>query len=65
MPKMKTKKTLVKKIKVSNSGKVLRRKTGQNHFNAKDTGSETRAKRGDVRLTKGDEKNVKKALCIN
>ncbi len=62
---MKTKKTLVKKIKVSNSKKVLRRKTGQNHFNAKDTGAETRAKRGDVRLAKSDEKNVKKALCIN
>ncbi len=65
MPKMKTKKTLVKKIKVTSKDKILRRKTNQNHFNGKDTGAETRAKRGDVRLAKGDEKNVKKALCIN
>jgi len=62
MPKIKTRKALVKKVKISKGGKVRRRSTGQNHFNAKETGSATRAKRSDKQLFKTDEKNVKKAL---
>ncbi len=62
MPKIKTRKSLVKKVKVSKNGKVTRRASGQNHFNSKDTGSETRAKRKDKRLSKKDEQNVLKAL---
>lgn len=62
MPKIKTRKALVKKVKVSKGGKVTRRATGQNHFNSKDTGAETRLKRKDRRLFKTDEKNVLKAL---
>jgi ribosomal protein L35 len=62
MPKMKTNKALVKKVSVSKNDKVLRRSTGQNHFNAKESGSKTRSKRSDKRLFKTDEKNVLKAL---
>jgi ribosomal protein L35 len=62
MPKMKTKKALVKKIKVTKKKKVFRRFTNQNHFNSKDTGKTGRNKRKDRRLFKTDEKNVLKAL---
>lgn len=62
MPKLKTRKAVVKKFKVSKKKKVLRRKTGQNHFNAKETGKRGRHKKGYVRLFKTDENNVKKAL---
>lgn len=62
MPKLKTYKALAKKVKVTKSGKVFRRSSGQNHFNSKDTGDETRTKRQDKRLSKSDEKNVLKAL---
>jgi len=62
MPKIKTNKALVKKIRVSKNGKIFRRSTGQNHFNAKEGGSVTRAKRSDQRLFKTDEKNIHKAL---
>lgn len=62
MPKLKTKKALVKKFKVTKNGKVTRRKTGQNHYNSKETGAEGRAKKGDVRLFKADEKNILKAM---
>jgi large subunit ribosomal protein L35 len=62
MPKIKSNKALLKKIKVTKSGKVIRRKTGQNHFNAKESGNITRRKRRDQRLFKTDEKNIKKAL---
>jgi ribosomal protein L35 len=62
MPKLKTHKALIKRIKISKGKKVSRRATGQNHYNSKDTGNETRNKRKDVRLFKADEKNVLKAL---
>ena len=62
MPKLKTKKALVKKIKVTKNNKVLRRKTGQNHYNSKETGKVGREKKGTVRLFKADEKNVLKRL---
>ena len=62
MPKLKTKKALVKKIKVSKRKKVLRRFTNQNHFNSKETGKTGRNKKRDRRLFKTDEKNILKAL---
>lgn len=65
MPKLKTKKALVKKIKLTGKKKVIRRKTGQNHFNSKETGKKGREKKSDVRLFRADEKNVLKALPYN
>ena len=62
MPKLKTRKALVKKIKVTKNRKVLRRTTGQNHYNSKETGAVGRQKKGDLRLFKADEANVLKAL---
>lgn len=62
MPKLKTNKALAKRIKISKRKKVLRRATGQNHFNSKETGKVGRAKKSDARLFKTDEKNVLKAL---
>lgn len=62
MPKLKTPKSLIKRIKLTKNKKVLRRATNQNHFNSKETGTKTRRKRKDVRLFKTDEKNVLKAL---
>jgi ribosomal protein L35 len=62
MPKLKTKKSLVKKFKVTKNKKVTRRKTGQNHYNSKETGAAGRAKKGDVRLFKADEQNILKAM---
>lgn len=62
MPKLKTRKALIKKIKITKKKKVLRRSTNQNHFNSKDTGDQGRRKKRDVRLFRADEKNVLKAL---
>jgi ribosomal protein L35 len=58
MPKLKTKKSVVKKFKITKRRKVLKRKTGQNHYNSKETGQEGRAKKGMERLFKTDAKNV-------
>ncbi len=61
--KQKTKKSVVKKIKITGSGKLMRRSTGHNHYNSRDTGAETRAKRRDsgFKLAK-EERNVRAAL---
>ena len=61
MSKLKTNKSAVKRFKITKH-KIQRRPVKQNHFNAKDTGKETRNKRGyrDVPLT--DEKNIRKIL---
>lgn len=42
---MKTNKSYKKRIKVTKSGKLITRKKGQNHYNAKESGSTTTAKR--------------------
>jgi ribosomal protein L35 len=63
--KLKTKKALVKKIKITKNKKVLRRATGQNHYNSKENGQVGRDKKKDLRLFKADEKNVLKALPYN
>ena len=44
--KLKTNKSITKRFKVTKNKKVLFRPLNQNHFNAKDSGNETRRKRG-------------------
>ena len=43
----KTNKSLDKRIKISGTGKIMKRPPGQNHFNSKATGDQSRDKRGD------------------
>jgi large subunit ribosomal protein L35 len=62
MPKLKTNKSVIKKVRLTKKKKVMRRKTGQNHYNSRDNGQEGRVKRKDVRLFRADEVNVLKAL---
>jgi large subunit ribosomal protein L35 len=63
MPKLKTRKAAAKKIKITKKKKILRRKSGQNHFNSKETGKKGREKKSSQRLFKTDEANlIKKSL---
>lgn len=62
MPKMKTKKSVIKKVKITRNKKVLRRSTGQNHYNSKESGQVGRAKKKDQRMFSTDEKNIVAAL---
>ena len=43
---MKTNKSYTKRLKFTKNGKIKARPKGQNHFNAKESGNTTRAKRG-------------------
>ena len=58
----KTKKALRKRVKITGSGKILKRPPRQNHFNAKDSGNKTRQKRGYVSAPNSLEKKAKALL---
>ncbi|MFZ1736258.1 MAG: 50S ribosomal protein L35 [Candidatus Moraniibacteriota bacterium] len=60
--KQKTRKSVTKKVKVTKSGKVIRRTTKQNHYNLRETKDSKRAKRRDITMTGKDAKNIKAAL---
>ncbi len=47
---MKTNKSYTKRIRVTRNGKMIVRKPGQNHFNAKQSGAQRSAKRRSVTL---------------
>jgi len=48
---MKTNKSYSKRIRVTRNGKLVVRKPGQNHFNAKASGNQRRNKRATALLT--------------
>ena len=58
MPKLKTHKGAAKRFKKTGTGKVVHRKTGQDHFNSRDTGKNTKNKRRDVSMSKTNNKNI-------
>jgi len=62
--KLKTRKAVSKRLKVTKTGKVLKRREGQGHFNARATGKQTRRKRRDLTLS-GVHKAVLKVALPN
>lgn len=63
--KLKTPKSLSKRFKITKTGKILIRKGGQDHFNARESGNVTRNKRRDVSLSEHHAPNVKKSMPYN
>ena len=61
---MKTKKSLLKRFKITKTGKILRRLSGQNHYRAKKTGEKRRKGRKWIKLSKSEIKKVKRYLQI-
>ncbi len=60
---MKTHKTISKRIKITKSGKLLKRHGGQNHFNSRDAGKITRKKRRDQGVAKVYVKSIKQLIA--
>ena len=56
------KKSISNRIKVTKTGKLIRRQMRQNHFKAGKTGSQTRHKRRDVLVSAVDVRMFKKYL---
>jgi len=62
MNKLKTKKSIAKRFKITSTGKVLHRPMHQNHFNAKATGKKRRLKRRWLEIVGAEAKAIKKLL---
>ncbi len=60
--KTKTKKSITKRFKLTKTGKLLRRATGQNHNRSKQTGKAKRQKRKWVPVHKSETKKIKKLI---
>ncbi len=59
---MKTNKSYSKRLKVTRKGKILARKAGQNHFNAKESG-QTRLAKGRTMAIKLNNKDKARFLA--
>ncbi|MFA5178159.1 MAG: 50S ribosomal protein L35 [Candidatus Paceibacterota bacterium] len=60
--KGKTRKSIVKRFKVTKNGKVLRRAVGQDHLLSKQTSKKRRSLRKMVKLSEPEAKKIKKLL---
>ena len=63
--KLKTHKTISKRITVTKSGKLLMRKGGQDHFNSRESGKVTRNKRRDISVPKVFARSLKQLMPNN
>ena len=62
MPKMKTNKSVAKRVKVTARGKIKRRHPGSGHLKSKKTPKQIRRFRKDADLSKGFAKQAKRLL---
>jgi large subunit ribosomal protein L35 len=62
MPKMKSHKGLLKRVKITAKGKVKFRKSGTSHLNSVSTGNESRKLRGKFLAKRGDMKRLQGML---
>jgi len=61
--KIKTKRAVAKRFKISKSGKMIARTANQDHFNSTDTGDQTRAKRKDKEIKGGEKRILRRQLA--
>ncbi|MDA0208416.1 MAG: 50S ribosomal protein L35 [bacterium] len=60
--KQKTHKAMSKRFSVKGSGKITKRKAGQDHFNSRESGKVRRNKRRDITLSATVKKAVKSLM---
>lgn len=58
MPKIKTHQVIAKRIKRTKSGKILIRRGGQDHFNARESGKKMRNKRKNKKISSSLINNI-------
>ena len=59
MPKLKTHKAFSSRVKITGTGKVLKRTAGQDHFNGRESGNTTRNKRRDQTMSGAHARAIK------
>jgi len=62
MPKIKTHQSIAKRFRVTKKGKLMKKKAGQDHFNARESGNITRAKRRTQKVDKTISKQLKSLM---
>ncbi|MBU4030862.1 50S ribosomal protein L35 [Patescibacteria group bacterium] len=62
MTKFKTRKALLKRIKITGSGKFMKRPTHQDHLNSKESGNKTRSKRKATGVSSDNRKVIKEVF---
>jgi large subunit ribosomal protein L35 len=65
MPKMKTHKATSKRFIITKTKKIKQRKSGQDHFNARESGNAGRKKKRDINTTKTLQKTIKQLMPYN
>jgi len=60
--RLKTKKAILKRFKITRRGKILRRAVGQDHNLAKKSGKKRRQKRKWVKLSKSEAKRIRRLI---
>jgi len=59
---MKTRKSILKRFKITKTGKILRRPVGQDHYRAKKSGKKIRQLRKWILVSKSEKKKIKQLL---
>ncbi|OGZ19688.1 MAG: 50S ribosomal protein L35 [Candidatus Nealsonbacteria bacterium RIFCSPHIGHO2_01_FULL_43_31] len=60
--KKKTRKSILKRFKITKNGKILRRLTGSDHYRAKKSGNKIRRGRKWITVSEQETKKIKKLL---
>ena len=60
--KLKTRKSIIKRFKITKTGKILRRPSGLDHYRAKKSGKRIRKGRKWVEVSKPEAKKIKKLI---
>lgn len=60
--KLKTKKLVKKRVKITSKKKILIRRSGQNHFNSRESSKVTKNKKRDKEISPANVKTIKKLL---
>jgi len=58
----KSNRSLLKRINITGTGKITKRRNHQNHFNAKESGNQTRGKKGFKAVPTGIVKSMRALL---
>jgi large subunit ribosomal protein L35 len=59
---MKTRKSILKRFKITKTGKILRRPSGLDHYRAKKSGERIRKSRKWVKVSPSEVKKIRKLL---
>ncbi|MBI4117592.1 MAG: 50S ribosomal protein L35 [Parcubacteria group bacterium] len=64
MGKLKSKKTITGRFRVTKTGKLMKKVAGQSHFNARESGKVGRAKRRDFAIAAVEQKQLKRFIHL-